>query len=699
MADSTDADLTAGAARRDVTPDTGRAFQGYVRPDMRAEGVAIRCFARALVLDDGTRRIALVSADLLFGIDKSAVLERIRPLGFTRESVCYVGTHTHSATEAGEWTAAQVADAIVAATERLEPAVAGWGTATVEDVNRNRSLEAHLANHGVDCYPGTGSTDLDPAGPDHPRDTTLRLLRVETPDGDPIAAWSHFSVHPTAYTPHNTLYSADLVGAAVRHFRADREDPPVVGFVNGTEGDLISRYDEYNDHALANSLGRRLADGMETAWEAAGDALTERVPVAGRGTHVTYEGQEVRPGKRVGKRALFGLPFFGGGENGPSFFYGLGLEGTRRPRMLAGRVHGRKIPVAPAPWSPRVEVQVTRVGDRLLLCVPGEPTVEMGRRCCGAVADLGPEGIEDVAVVGLANEYNGYFTTPEEYDQQHYEGGHTVFGKYTSLLVERTFEALVETLERAPERGPEGSVNPDPVDPPVGEDHVGLVVGGTTGACERLEVATIEWTGGPKGRDRPVDDPFVTVERCADGDVVATDLDLGLLWTVDGKRYTARWEVPIDCPPGEYRFRVSGAGYDLTGDAFTVEPAGGLLVRGVEDRDGEAVLFAQYPPPDPDVHCRPRPTAPSGGTATLERDGESLTAAWDGDRGGWVLSDVTPGETLRVQAGGIEDEHGNHSGSATTVRVGECDPLEWPPDVGTGGGRPPGPFGIGTFPF
>ncbi len=37
-------------------------------------------------------------------------------------------------------------------------------------------------------------------------------------------------------------------------------------------------------------------------------------------------------------------------------------------------------------------------------------------------------------MVGLANGYIGYLMTPEEYDQQHYEGGHTVYGKWTSLL-------------------------------------------------------------------------------------------------------------------------------------------------------------------------------------------------------------------------------------------------------------------------
>lgn len=36
-------ELTAGAARRDITPENCGEFFGYVRPDMRAEGVSTDC--------------------------------------------------------------------------------------------------------------------------------------------------------------------------------------------------------------------------------------------------------------------------------------------------------------------------------------------------------------------------------------------------------------------------------------------------------------------------------------------------------------------------------------------------------------------------------------------------------------------------------------------------------------------------------
>jgi neutral ceramidase len=688
---------------------------------MRAEGVGIRMFARALVLADGDQKVALVSADLLYGIDKDAVLDRVRTRGFTRETVLYAGTHTHAASDAGEWTAAQVAAAITEADECREPACAGWASTTVENVNRTRSLEAHLANHGLDLYPGTGSADLDPEGGDHPRDTTLRLLRVEDHDGTPIGAWTQFPVHPTAFSPHNTVYSADLAGAAVRHVTAAFEDPPTVLFHNGTQGDLIPVYEACNQYALADLLGARLADGILTAWEDAGDALAATLPLAARGTTVTYDGQEVEPGARVGSRALFGLPFLGGAENGPSFLYGLGLEGTRRPPLLADRVHGRKLPVAPAPWDSTVEVQAVRIGDRLLLCVPGEPTVEMGRRSCVAATESAPEGIEDVAVVGLANEYNGYFTTPEEYDQQHYEGGHTTFGKHSEALLRTTFADLAASLDQSTDghshEGIDGEEAASPA-PPVGAPSVGSLRDGPERAVERLSIVTVEWSGGPRGRDRPVGEPFVRLEReRADGfETVATDLDLGFVWTVENGQYTARYEIPRALDTGTYRLRVTATGYDLPTDTFEVRPATGLRVRGVEltgaehsasERAGgdeeppRLVVRGQYPPPDPDRSLRHRPVKPRGGTVDVRVDGTERTATWDIETEAWTAraDGVTEGDSITVPAGGFEDGAGNRSDGAVTLTVGDVESVEWPPHMGPGGGHPPGPFGIGTWPW
>ncbi|MEF8887083.1 MAG: neutral/alkaline non-lysosomal ceramidase N-terminal domain-containing protein [Haloarculaceae archaeon] len=698
--------LRAGAARRDITPANGDQFFGYARPDKTAEGISLRLFARALVLESDGGRVALVSADLGAPKVRERVLEHVRPLGFDENTLLFACTHTHAGpNDVGDWVAAQVGDAVAAAAERARPAVAGWGTADVDDANRSRSVEAHLANHGQDHQPGTATPELDPEGPGHTRDTTLRLLRVETPDGDPVAAWTHFPVHPTAYTPHNTTYSADCSGVAVRRFAAAFDGAaPLAMHTNGPLGDMIPVYDDHNMHAVADRTGKRIARGMREAWENAAGELTGDVPVAGRATTVTYEGQEVAPGKRVADEAVFGLPFFGGGENGPSLFFDAGLQGLRLPAGEADPVHGRKVVAgADGPWSwpPTVPAQAVRVGDRLLLAYGGEPTVEAARQVCEGAAPAAPDGVEDLAVVGVANGYHGYFTTPEEYDQQHYEGGHTVFGKYTSLAMEQALVDLAADLPAGSAGAAERTgTGPESPPAPVGQSGTEpTITDDAPETVERMETVAVGWEGEPAGRDRPVGDPLLVLEREGGGswEAVATDLDLGFVWREqEAGTYTARYDVPPALPTGTYRLRVRTAGGAVASSSVEVVPSTGLRVRGVRltSRDPPTVaVVAQHPPPDPDRSLRTRTQQPTGGTVTLVVGGTAHEAAWDPALEAWTaaVDGVAAGDEVTVPAGGLVDGHGNRSGAATTLTVGEVAPPEWPPHIGSGGERPPAP--------
>lgn len=91
-----------------------------------------------------------------------------------------------------------------------------------------------------------------------------------------------------------------------------------------------------------------------------------------------------------------------------------------------------------------------RVGNLVMLIVPGELTTMAGRRlryvlqstllsdpshvlCSNAVrAQLISSGVIDqsayVVIAGPANTYGHYITTPEEYTVQRYEGASTIFG-------------------------------------------------------------------------------------------------------------------------------------------------------------------------------------------------------------------------------------------------------------------------------
>src|SRR5688572_2453130 len=143
---ATAAQLRAGVAKADITPVNGGTTLGFVRPDVAVKGVHTRLMGRVLVLDDGDTKVALLSSDLAFPLQKNSLVARVRDLGFDHGTVLYTGTHTHSGPEdLADWQVEQLAKAIRAADASREPVRAAWGSQRVLDVNRNRSIEAHLA--------------------------------------------------------------------------------------------------------------------------------------------------------------------------------------------------------------------------------------------------------------------------------------------------------------------------------------------------------------------------------------------------------------------------------------------------------------------------------------------------------------------------------------------------------------------------
>src|SRR5882724_1961240 len=91
--------MKAGVARADITPPTGIAQWGYGNRTGPATGTRDPLWARVLLLDDETTRVALVTLDLgrTFG---EAQMEWVRAqLRAERIQVIFSASHTHS----GPW--------------------------------------------------------------------------------------------------------------------------------------------------------------------------------------------------------------------------------------------------------------------------------------------------------------------------------------------------------------------------------------------------------------------------------------------------------------------------------------------------------------------------------------------------------------------------------------------------------------------
>ena len=609
--------LTAGAGRADVTPPTGYFGMGYVRSDMVLNGQHTRLFARALVLERDGRKVALVAADL-GSIAGGMVVEaaaRLKDRGFTEQNILVSASHTHAGPTgyfnfstyntvfmttgtptdqnvAGDrdpqlyaFMVRQLTEAIRRADDDRAPAKAGWSALRLTDVTRNRSIEAHLHNHGIVKALGEGSANDDPLGVDHTIDPDVHVLRVDKvkrrAGSIPIGLWSTFANHGTI-NPHTFSRlqrrpprrgDPRRRAAHPRARAACRASQEVVNaYGNADEGDMSSGLDQRGP-AWADEVGRREADAMVSAWREAGSHMTAEPALDSRWTRICFCGQQTEGGE-VDSTAVTGLPLFTGSEEGRGPLYdetGVPFEDRRAP--VSDPHQGYKIQVVRSGEGsvPKaVPLLAIRVGDRVIGSIPGEMTVGMGERVKEAMAAAAGPGVTPV-LSGLANEFLQYFVTPEEYDRQHYEGGSQLYGRLAANLLKVQLADLAKRLARG-----EPAPTPYDADPRNGVAADARAVRARRGRRAReeataptvrhLEHARFAWPGGPRGLDRPLDRAFVTIEREVRGRWrrFTDDLGLQIIWRIDDAgRYTAEWEVPIDAPRTRYRFRVTANRYEL----------------------------------------------------------------------------------------------------------------------------------------
>jgi len=656
-----DGGLYAGVAKVDITPPAGYYTDGYATND-RTIGTWTRLYARALVLREGARKLALVQVDLVAAtgglVQEATALDR--DLGYSPANVLVSGTHTHSAeaefSNYGELDAAfpseqelltdpptfadfsvggppdpqvytflihRVALAIRKADENLGPAEAGWSDQQLLGVTQNRSLEAHLANFGLQVPNHQGTPAQDPGGYPDTIDPLLTVLRVDKlmrRDGRlvrvPVGAWTDFANHGTDVEHTFTVYSGDHQGVAERLFESAvrREGHVPAGqtvinaFADGAEGDMSSGL-VHNGPAWADHIGTLEAGAMLRGWRQAGRHMSRHLALDYRWTRTCFCGQTVQGGGAIDTKAVIGLAVFTGSEEGRGPLYdatGVSFEGRHLPLDVG--VQGDKIQIVvdtghqddpnAAPF------QVVRIGDHLLAAVPGEPTVELGRRIRAAIsAASAGAGIRTIAIVGLANEYVAYYTTPAEYEYQDYEGAHTVYGLWSGYFVRDQLADLAGRLARG-----QPAPDPYPFDPtngvkddgaPYSAGAAGASATSQPAATRRLDQVSFGWQGGPRGLDRPLDRAFITLQRRRGRRWVAQADDLGfqIVWTVSpGGVYTATWQVPFDAPVGRYRFLVTANRYRLASDAFSLKPSTGLAVHRVRAPAGRVTVELAYPP-------------------------------------------------------------------------------------------------------
>ena len=222
--------IKAGSATSNITPPLGTAIPGGFRPRY-AQNVDDELFAKALVIENDSTRIALVTCDLIAVTQKMVDVAKQRiadRCDILPEHVMVNATHTHTAVavadllgvdednEYTDWVPLKIADAVELALLRLVPARIGLASVSESRITFNRRW--HMKDGTVRMNPGIQHPDLvQPTGPIDPE---LTMMYVETEDNMPISSVANFSLHYIG-TDNGSALSADYFGhfdRLMRHY-------------------------------------------------------------------------------------------------------------------------------------------------------------------------------------------------------------------------------------------------------------------------------------------------------------------------------------------------------------------------------------------------------------------------------------------------------------------------------------------------
>lgn len=639
---TTSGDHLVGRGVADITGEVAEVgMMGYGSGSQKTSGLHMRQYARSYIIESGGERILLVTLDALTGTN-AVRDEALRRLAaeygerWNERNVMVAGTHTHATPggvteyplynvttmgfhpETFEAQVSGIVESVRRAEADLSPTEVALGTSTRDDAGVQRSAAAFEKNPAE-------IRDQLPDGHD-PTSVTLTFGR----GGETVGAVNWFATHPTSLTADNTLISGDNKGyaqylweteAGVDH-RSEADPAMVASFMMSNGADVSPNLnlrpgsgpteDEFENMRI---LGERQFDAAR-----AGEAASAPLP-GGVDSRIVYIDMEnaTAPARFTGSghdehtcEAALGASFGAGsvedGGGGPAFLH----EGVDNNPFFEkiSETQYRNDPELERCQAPKgtlfhvgaldavqtkLPVQLLRIGDHYIAALPGEVTGAAGVRFRSAVAEAVGVDPANVIIQQTANAYGHYFTTPEEYGEQQYEGGATLFGRWTVPALEGTLASLGSDMASGQET-PLGDkpARRDPVDSAVGKvlydlpgpEGYGTVLRQPTDTAVG-ETASAEFKGAHPNNDLHHEDTYLEVQR-REGDgwvTVADDADFStsFRWTrhlAAQSKVTLSW-TPPEGSTGEYRFVYHGDAKDGSGriTAFTGE-SGSFHVTG-----------------------------------------------------------------------------------------------------------------------
>ncbi len=442
--------MRAGAAQVVITPPAGAPMAGYYHA-RGAEGVLDDLYSKALVLDDGTNRVALVTLDLIsttFSLTAQAREEIEQRTGIPGSNVMISATHAHTGPELSdrgvrggllstqtlgtnavtsgysESLPARIAESVRLAARRLTNVVITTATGRCDHLAYNRRF--YLKDGTVGWNPGKLNPDITmPAGVTDPE---VGLVLIEPPREasqlvPAVAAYVNFALHPD--TIGGTGVSADYPGALARRMAEYHGTNCVTLFANGTCGNLnhldVNWHRAQQTRAEADRLGTILAASVFLAEK-------ELRPVTPAPLRVRSERVEL-PLAPVTAEEI----------EQARLDVRTGSDRTRTDFMKLVKAV-QVLDVAAREGRPlEVEVQVITLGDEVAwVSLPGEVFVELGL----AIKKRSP--FRQTLIAELANGSIGYIPDRRSYAEGNYE---PVSARCAAGSGERLVETAVRLLE------------------------------------------------------------------------------------------------------------------------------------------------------------------------------------------------------------------------------------------------------------
>lgn len=623
-----------GVGMSDITGEAAEVgMMGYAELGQKTSGIHQRLRARAFISEDVAthKTVALVVTDLGLvtqSIHQAVLAKLATRYGqlYNQQNLVITATHTHAGpggyshyalyniTILGfqKATFNAIVDGIVESIDRAHASKAPGdilvNQGDLTTVSKNRSSTAFQRNPASDraAFP----QEIDP----------LMTVLTFKKGGQAVGALSLFPTHGTSMTGKNTLISGDNKGYAAYHWEHDHAGvryrssnaPFVAGFAQTNAGDMTPNLnlkpgsgpteDEFENTriigqrqtnkalALSNQSSTVLSGGLDyrmrfidmssvqVAAAYTPDAQSHTTCIAALGAAFAAGSTEDGPGPGVANE----------GVSNP-FLQALGGLAFTIPSSLRD-CHGAKqifIPTGrlqPNPWTPEVvPIQLVRLGQLYLATLPGEVTVMSGYRIRRQLAQTLGTDIRQVLVVGYTNAYTNYITTPEEYSQQDYEGGSTLFGPWTQPAYQQELDKLAKDMVA----GVPTTNTLQPRDlaccqmnfqtgvlmdaPSLGRTF-GSVLSDAASSYKRGDAVVVRFqTGHPKNNLRR-GGTYLEVQQLtpAGWKAVADDGDWSTKYRWDRvfgaeSRAEISWTIPADAPLGTYRIVHHGDAKSLLG--------------------------------------------------------------------------------------------------------------------------------------